>query len=352
MSHPPVNLPPSVLQAILQYPFSLPPGGIPQPALITLDGPTYICDAINIYEVSEFFGHTTVQSAAWQGCWVPSSVDVYVDGTGANFVLDTECAQLYKYKSFADLQANNLSGVWGSGSPGAGNGQFMMPAKVLTDSAGNIYVADSFNHRIVLIDPSGTWHYCTGYQTSHFSTPSGIALDGDGNLYVADTGNRRIVRIRNAAAFITSSTPTASDWQPYANYGQSLQYPGAVAIDPTVRSTDTQAFELLVVDWSTYEGATPQGVPFEPTPIGSPRIVQLTGTAATPATTGAFQTNTVLGTPDFIWVGVSGFYVTDDATKSVAHFRSITDSHPTYQNAQGQLKDPAGLCVTRVTMRV
>lgn len=345
MSHPPLNPP-----IVPPNPIPLPTGGIPQPAVITIDGPTYVCDTTNIYEVTSFLGNTTVQTAAWQGCPVPGCVDLYVDATGAIFVLDTRCAQLYKYASFAALQANTVSKVWGSGTPGAGNGQFMMPAKVLTDSAGNIYVADSFNHRIVLIDPSNNWHYCKGYQASHFNTPSGIALDAAGNLYVADTGNSRIVRIRNAAVFITSSAPNASDWQLYPTFGLALQYPASVAVDPLATSTDTNPFNLYILDWNNFTAANPQGQPSPAPQLGARnRIVQLTGIAT--SSSGTYTINTTVGTPDYIWATPNGFYVTDDAIKAVWHFQNIGDKDPAAQFAQHLLQSPAGLCVTWRTTR-
>jgi sugar lactone lactonase YvrE len=59
---------------------------------------------------------------------------------------------------------------------------FSGPPGVAADEAGNVYVADAENSRVVKIAPSGA-------QTnvgSGYSVPTGLALDGAGNLYVAD----------------------------------------------------------------------------------------------------------------------------------------------------------------------
>jgi tripartite motif-containing protein 71 len=43
------------------------------------------------------------------------------------------------------------------GSCGSGNGEFMWPKGVAVDASGNVYVADSENHRIQKFDSSGNF---------------------------------------------------------------------------------------------------------------------------------------------------------------------------------------------------
>ena len=63
------------------------------------------------------------------------------------------------------------------------------------DGEGNVYVADSWNHRIQVFDPQGRflrkWG-TEGEENGQFADPKGLATDGDGNVYVADSGNHRI----------------------------------------------------------------------------------------------------------------------------------------------------------------
>lgn len=75
---------------------------------------------------------------------------------------------------------------------------FGEPNAVATDSAGNIYVADTDNHAVRKIDGSGIVStfagmaapgYVDGGRTqSQFNGPRGIATDNFGNVYVADSG--------------------------------------------------------------------------------------------------------------------------------------------------------------------
>lgn len=70
------------------------------------------------------------------------------------------------------------------------------PAGTVVDPAGDIFLVDTGNNRIVEVNAQGASAVVTisGLSPS-LSSPSGIAIDGSGNLYVADTGNNRIVKI-------------------------------------------------------------------------------------------------------------------------------------------------------------
>jgi len=97
-----------------------------------------------------------------------------------------------------------LSGLelWKFNVPAAFDGS----EDVGVDSAGNIYVADTTNHVIRRITPSGAVSTIAGTVgsagsvdaagiTAKFSGPRGITVDSTGNIYVADSGNHTIRRI-------------------------------------------------------------------------------------------------------------------------------------------------------------
>jgi sugar lactone lactonase YvrE len=96
-----------------------------------------------------------------------------------------------------DLQGTNQISF---GSQGAGPGQFYGAYGLALDAAGRIYVADTYNCRVVRIDDmtGKNWVAYGGACGAHqgeFSDPSGIAVDSAGKIYVMDTGNARVVRI-------------------------------------------------------------------------------------------------------------------------------------------------------------
>lgn len=127
-----------------------------------------------------------------------------------------------------------VSTIAGTGVSGLADGpdsvaQFNYPRGICTDASGNIYVADSWNHRIRRVD--GATHAVTtlagggssiGVQSpgdyvdaadssARFDTPCGITIDGSGNLYVADTRNHRI-RMIDPSANVTTFAGAGPSW--------------------------------------------------------------------------------------------------------------------------------------------
>ncbi|CAF3785209.1 unnamed protein product [Rotaria sp. Silwood1] len=92
------------------------------------------------------------------------------------------------------LLAGNSGGLSGSSSTLL-NG----PCSVTLDSMGNMYVADTFNHRIQLFlvgQQNGTTIAgsagISGNSSSLLNTPYALKLDDQYNLYIADTYNHRV----------------------------------------------------------------------------------------------------------------------------------------------------------------
>ena len=89
------------------------------------------------------------------------------------------------------------------------------PRGLAIDGAGNLYIADSANHRIRKVDASGTITTVAGTGARGFSgnggpatsaqlrLPLGVAVDGVGNLYIADTGNLRIRKVDTSGTITT-----------------------------------------------------------------------------------------------------------------------------------------------------
>ena len=144
----------------------------------TFDSPTGICcDDVGNFYVADFMNHTIRK----------------IDNTG------------------------NVTTLAGSGQPGFADGfaneaMFNYPRGIDIDSEGNLYVGDSWNHRIRKITPDGNvTTYAGGGESigdgsagaflnaqdtdARFYTPCGVSVDNFGNVYVADALNHRIRKI-------------------------------------------------------------------------------------------------------------------------------------------------------------
>ena len=99
-------------------------------------------------------------------------------------------------------------GFSGDGGP-ATSATLYTPIDVAVDGLGNLYIADSRNHRVRVVDSSGTIRTLAGSSSrprfagdggpaafSELSRVYGVAVDDFGNLYIADTDNHRIRRVR------------------------------------------------------------------------------------------------------------------------------------------------------------
>ncbi len=98
-------------------------------------------------------------------------------------------------------------GVITFGRYGAAEGQFDAPQDIAVNDDGNVYVADTFNHRIQKLSNTGDFLLAWGEfgtQTGQFNEPGGVAIGPNKTVFVADTMNHRIQVFTEDGAFITS----------------------------------------------------------------------------------------------------------------------------------------------------
>ena len=92
------------------------------------------------------------------------------------------------------LGVNYISAI---GRSGQGAGQFLRPAGLDLDHKGLLYVADSGNNRVQVVDSEGNFvseYGVRGWRTGEFDNPTDVAINFQRTeiLYVADTDNHRI----------------------------------------------------------------------------------------------------------------------------------------------------------------
>ncbi len=96
-----------------------------------------------------------------------------------------------------------LLATWGTSEGGSGDREFRQPEALATDSAGNLVVADTGNHRILKLDANGDliWKLggvdsagepWAGTAMGEFNSPRAVCTDSENNVYVCDSLNCRV----------------------------------------------------------------------------------------------------------------------------------------------------------------
>src|SRR5581483_8974523 len=117
------------------------------------------------------------------------------------------------------------------GSQGSGNGQFNLPRTIATDHFGNLWVLDSGNSRVEIFSGLGQFNSAWGMfadpsantYTAIMNLPLGMALNHTDQALVADTGNFRFQVFNNGGVPVT-----AQGW--YGEGPDQFKEPGGVAI--------------------------------------------------------------------------------------------------------------------------
>jgi len=146
------------------------------------------------------------------------------------------------------LAGNGVEGFADGTAGRNGAAEFNLLWGVAVDVAGNVYVADTQNNRIRMIDPSattvttvagnGAGSYADGSGgpdgSAEFFHPTGIAAQPDGTLYVADSANNRIRKIDvsgNVTTIAGNGAQGFADGSGGANGTASFNGPLGIAVD-------------------------------------------------------------------------------------------------------------------------
>ena len=141
--------------------------------------------------------------------------DVVLDGAGNVLFSDSgnnRIRRISKTGIITTIVGTGVAGYTGDGGP-ATSAEINGPGGLALDSSGNLFFGDTNNQVVRKVDTTGNIHTVAGNGAKGFSgdggsalsasmsTPYGVVTDSNGNLYIADHDNRR-VRIVNSSGVI------------------------------------------------------------------------------------------------------------------------------------------------------
>jgi hypothetical protein len=250
----------------------------------------------------------------------PSAADlcyptgVAVDGLANLYVADINNQRVLEYNTplnassgesgAGDATADTVFGQGGSFTSkkcnlgGRSASSLCGPTAVAADNAGNVYIEDGENNRVLEYNTpltsgttaagvfgtcgSFTTFECTGVSANSLTSPTGVAADAAGNLYVVDSGNNRVLEYDQPVA---APSPTVS-----ATPTPTPTSTGAFTPTATVTATATSTATATNTPTATASGPTP-------TATATPTATSTATTTTTPTATAGSPSPTATATP-------------------------------------------------------
>lgn len=265
---------------------------------------------------------------------------VAVDAAGNLYVADTGNHTIRKLTPAGTV--STLAGAAGAAGSADGTGpvaRFNTPSDLTTDTAGNLYVADTGNNTVRKLTPAGVASTLAGSAavfgstdgsaaTALFNTPSGAAADAAGNLYIADTFNNTIRKI-SATGTVSTLAGTAGAAGSVDGKGSAARffYPVGLVTDA---SGNVYVLDNTASPASSIEQAAPGSTIRKIAPDGT--VSTIAGNPATNGSTDGNGTNALFDRPRGLAIDAAGnLYVADTYNSTI---RKITP--------EGVVTTPAG----------
>ena len=254
------------------------------PAALTFDsaGNMYIADASNsrvrkvdangtittFAGTGDFgdFGDTNVATKAGMN----RPYGVVMDKAGNLYIADTYSDAIRKVAASTGIMSTFAGTMQGFGGDGGGATGALLdtPTALVLDAAGNLYIADTNNHRIRKVGTDGNITTFAGNgdaadfgdggpaTRASLNSPEGLAIDKAGNIYVADTASHRVRKISPDGTITTVAGNGSGGFQGDGGPATeaSLYYPKGLAVDAS-------SGNLYIADWlnSRIRVVTPDG---------------------------------------------------------------------------------------------
>jgi uncharacterized protein (TIGR03437 family) len=192
------------------------------------------------------------------------------DKAGNLYIADTYNDAIRKVAASSGIMSTVAGTMQGFGGDGGGATGALLdtPTALVFDAAGNLYIADTNNHRVRKVGKDGNITTFAGNglaagfgdggpaTSASLNSPEGLAIDNSGNIYVADTASHRVRKITPDGTITTVAGNGSGGFQGDGGpaTAASLYYPKGIAVDPL-------SGNLYIADWlnSRIRVVTPDG---------------------------------------------------------------------------------------------
>ncbi len=246
----------------------------PRDIAVASDGSIYVADTGNhriqhltaggeVLHIWGYFADSSQTEAPGGSFYEPWGIAVGPEGDV--FVADTWNHRVQKFSPEGEFITE--WGYFGQAETGAA---FWGPRDILVDDEGRVFVTDTGNKRVVVFTSDGEFLSAfgsAGLLEGQFDEPVGLAVDADGRIYVADTWNKR-VQVFEPDASGLNFTPVL-EWEIVGWYGQSLDNKPFITVDEggRVLVSDPEGYRVLEFNtqgefvryWGDY-GDGPEGL--------------------------------------------------------------------------------------------
>jgi uncharacterized protein (TIGR03437 family) len=224
--------------------------------------------AIRVYGQPGMFSSVRPSQVSAQTLSVPQGIAV--DPASNLYVADAGANRVVIFSNTQNAPAAGTPATFVLGQPdfaSATTAQMKQPNDVAVDSAGNLYVSDGGNNRVLIYSslvflpqsgaaPSGVvgqqsakgnaanWDSPDGLATADgLYAPAGVYVDRQDTLYVGDAGNNRVMQFLKAGIVVNAATQQSS--VPVAQGALATLYGGALASDKMSSTTPPWSTTLV-----------------------------------------------------------------------------------------------------------
>lgn len=201
----------------------------PYAVAVTSAGTVYVADQVN-NRIRKITSTGIISTIAGNGTYgnggaataatLANPQGVAVDAAGNVYVADYGNNRIRKISTTGIITnfAGSGTGIDGSAATAA---DIYHPAAVAVDASGNVYIAETGNHRVRKVNTSGIISSVAGTGVSGYSgdagaataaklsSPYGVTVDASGNIYIADLGNNRIRKVSGGIITTVAGTGVA-----------------------------------------------------------------------------------------------------------------------------------------------